>query len=602
MPGPEQFGYPDASAAATDGALVADSGADPHCGLPGWVSLTVDDDGTARQVCAADYPVWGVASADATTVKAGPDGTFFDSRTALLWRAAPLPGLHTHAAALKACDALTAAGYSDWRLPTVAEVWSTMDFTRSDGAVALPLAVTPGAIAWTAIVHADAAWSVALADGSSALLPAGAEASAWCVRAERWAKPLPSQRFSGAVWTGFLTDTATGLQWERTPMRQSEVSDAPIQLPPMLASGECRNRGLHGHGWRLPSVAELMSLIDRSGPAPAMAPEVFTQGDGIFQTLSPAATPPGGLWAVDFRVGQLLQVPLSDAPLRIRCVRDPCGDSVCGTDETPDTCPADCMARVLIPSGTFWQGCDPASDPGCDPVDAPAHLVKQSAFVIDKREVTVAQYEACVMNNICDEQPHDLPLAMYPYFRAAPINYVTWEQANKYCEQWLRSNSFLARETHFEIAARGDCAMNGSAPNDPECREKMRVYPWGNDAPDCKRASFTAGKAPIDVTACGANPGCGCGHHRPCDDATHDSGTSPYGVEDLAGNLAEWTLDSVIPYPDGPVQDPGFISGAPWVLRGGGFLSSPKELRSSHRTAHDGNGAVDIGFRCSGFP
>ena len=53
---------------------------------------------------------------------------------------------------------------------------------------------------------------------------------------------------------------------------------------------------------------------------------------------------------------------------------------------------------------------------------------------------------------------------------------------------------------------------------------------------------------------------------------TIPAGDSPYGVHDMAGNVAEWTRDWYGSYPAGDQIDPGGIaSGIAKVQRGGSF-------------------------------
>jgi sulfatase modifying factor 1 len=607
LPGADQFGYPDAAngdatAAAVDTSALVGAMAepDPHCGLPGWVTITIDDAGKSRDVCAADFPVWGVAAADPATVAAGADGTFVDARTTLRWLAAPLAGVYTQPSAVAACDALVAAGYSDWRLPTVAELWSTVDFGRGNPAVALPLAVTAGSVAWTAVKNADSAWSVALADGRSALLPAPAQASAWCVRADPWPKPVPAQRFKFYTVTfgstsDVVVDQLSGLQWQGTA--------SPPPKSPLSSAGWCRNLGLAGHGWRMPTVAEMASVIDRSGYTPAIAPGFFQKPEGVFAALSFSAADPGLFWTVDFATGALEPLSLADGTARARCVRDPCGDGLCASNESSETCPTDCFKRVLIPESTFWQGCNPQTET-CPDNAAPAHKVAQSAFLLDKYEVTVAQYEACVHWGTCEElQLDNLDAQTWPLYRNSPINYVTWEQARTFCRAWRGEGYDLPTEAHLELAARGSCAQNGSPTDDNQCLAKMRRYPWGNEPADCVRTQFSTSKAAMTPAMCSSNMECACARQGPMAIGSHPDGVSPFGIHDLAGNVAEWTRDSPASYGAGKRANPTSYTGKPpFVVRGGSFLSTADDLCSSYRVFSDGSAAADIGFRCASYP
>jgi formylglycine-generating enzyme required for sulfatase activity len=78
------------------------------------------------------------------------------------------------------------------------------------------------------------------------------------------------------------------------------------------------------------------------------------------------------------------------------------------------------------------------------------------------------------------------------------------------------------------------------------------------------------------------------------------AGTSGYGVEDMAGNVAEWVNDlySASYYATAPAMDPTGATSGMHVRRGGGFSSDPPALRTSARVAGDAATAI-AGFRCA---
>ena len=113
-----------------------------------------------------------------------------------------------------------------------------------------------------------------------------------------------------------------------------------------------------------------------------------------------------------------------------------------------------------------------------------------------------------------------------------------------------------------------------------------RRYPWGNEAPDPRRARFAAGwhgTAPVDA---------------------HPAGASPYGVLDMAGNAWEWVSSAYRPYPyrsDDGREDP--LPGSVRATRGGGQDSSAAEITTTQRgrnlSRNPAAGHHNIGFRCA---
>lgn len=100
------------------------------------------------------------------------DGTATDLNTGLMWvkdpAAAGLGGTYDWSGALAACENLTYAGYSDWRLPNVNELQSLVDYSRYDPAVAAGLACSTDKWYRSSSVHPqdqNYAWCVHFKEG-----------------------------------------------------------------------------------------------------------------------------------------------------------------------------------------------------------------------------------------------------------------------------------------------------------------------------------------------------------------------------------------------------------------------------------------------------
>jgi len=210
---------------------------------------------------------------------------------------------------------------------------------------------------------------------------------------------------------------------------------------------------------------------------------------------------------------------------------------------------------VLVPEGEALIGL-PEGVAGSD--RNPLRMVAFTAFLIDKYEVSNAQYKECVADGGCtvpsliiDYPPtfHEEGKQWYKDLSRDdyPVVGLTWRQATGYC-RWAGKR--LPTASEWEKAARGT---------------DSRTYPWGNIW-DGTRANWDDdGKTDEfdKISPVGSFP----------------QGASPYGAEDMAGNVREWVDDL--------------------VLKGGSWYSDPVSLRSGD----PGHGYIverddDMGFRC----
>ena len=206
--------------------------------------------------------------------------------------------------------------------------------------------------------------------------------------------------------------------------------------------------------------------------------------------------------------------------------------------------------RVLIPAGPFMKG----SNRGADD-ERPAEKRILPAYRIDRTEVTRAMYARCVASRRCSQPNMDLTQDAQ-----VPVTNVTWNEARIFC---TFAGGRLPSEDEWEKAARGSDG---------------REYPWGNDL-DCSRANW--GNFENEGPCAGKNPG------KPIAVGSYPQGTSPYGVDDMAGNVWEWTANKY----EGDTSRR--------VVRGGSCCSYFVEPRAANRNAWDPEHRdSDLGFRC----
>ena len=79
----------------------------------------------------------------------------------------------------------------------------------------------------------------------------------------------------------------------------------------------------------------------------------------------------------------------------------------------------------------------------------------------------------------------------------------------------------------------------------------------------------------------------------------HDTGATPDGVFDMAGNVFEWTLSAYVPYNPEAGGDVVSSETPRRVLRGGSWHSQVNELRTTARKGlFRESQLTTVGFRC----
>ncbi|HEX6035538.1 MAG TPA: SUMF1/EgtB/PvdO family nonheme iron enzyme, partial [Anaerolineales bacterium] len=242
---------------------------------------------------------------------------------------------------------------------------------------------------------------------------------------------------------------------------------------------------------------------------------------------------------------------------------------------------ADGMELVYIPAGRFKMGSESGNSN-----QAPVHRVLLAGYWMDRTEITNEMFVR-FLNAEGNQQEGGItwldPIDPFvwvfekdglwqtlPGKENFPITKVSWYGAKAYC-QWAGRD--LPTEAQWEYAAAGTGG---------------RRFPWGMGAPDCERARFS-----------------GC-ENKPVEAGSLRSGSSPFGIFDLAGNVAEWVNDRYAAdyYRGSPAENPpGPSNGYYRVIRGGYWGSTYIGLQTSHRDWAGADEQISgVGFRCALTP
>ncbi|KAF0249482.1 MAG: hypothetical protein FD167_1112, partial [bacterium] len=221
---------------------------------------------------------------------------------------------------------------------------------------------------------------------------------------------------------------------------------------------------------------------------------------------------------------------------------------------------------ILIPAGEFILGNNNY---------LPNEQIEQKLYLpdyyIDKYEVTNTQYY-----RFCQATNRSMPTNPWwdeKYFSNPdmPVVGITWNDANAYAN-W--ANKRLPSETEWEKAASWEAKS-----------QRKRIWPWG-DNPDPRLVNINT--------------------DHPSNINQYPGGVSSYGVQDMAGNAAEWVDSYYQSYPGNQSADTNYGT-TNRVVRGGSFRSSFEDARTTRRFYHTPDFKADevknrswlIGFRCA---
>ena len=291
----------------------------------GTVSTAVDDNGTKLTVCAFDYPVWGLRpmALPVAGFVNNADNTISDPTTGLQWMQGSYSGQSKSDAAYQ-CDVSTYGSRNDWRLPTVAELQSLNDYVYTASSV--PAAFYgQGSSFWTQIAASGTnGFDINTSTGTTESSAVATTMNVRCVRAMPSTTP-PATRYTVSSDNVTVYDAVTGLVWQRS------ASNSGATATVAAANTTCSNLGL---GWRLPTIRELESIVDRTNaPTSFFNTSAFPSPiAGAYWTISQLTPGASNVnWYVNFVNGTSATANNATANLG-RCVLNCDDGNPCTTD------------------------------------------------------------------------------------------------------------------------------------------------------------------------------------------------------------------------------------------------------------------------------
>jgi formylglycine-generating enzyme required for sulfatase activity/serine/threonine protein kinase len=221
----------------------------------------------------------------------------------------------------------------------------------------------------------------------------------------------------------------------------------------------------------------------------------------------------------------------------------------------------DCPSMVVVPAGSFWQGSEESS-PYSIKMETPRRMVTiAEPFAVSVFEITMEQWDQCVAAGSCSTRPPDNGWGR----GSRPVIMVSWNDAQEFVA-WLSSRTgqsySLPSESQWEYFARAG---------------EERDWLGGSPTSICQYGNIAGAESDFRW------------RHAECSDQavieTLPVGSfkpNAFGVYDVVGNVAEWTLDCMnLSYLDAPADGSAWGRGicSSRITRGGSWFTGSREIR-----------------------
>jgi hypothetical protein len=257
-----------------------------------------------------DVPAWPMPNDPGSglphpALYTGAAGMIHDDVTGLTWERDPSTTQMTSDQARNYCNTLSLNG-ACWRLPQRIELVSIVNYLAGNPAATIPSTISTRY--WSATPGPPGqSWAINFGAGHVEPRTMSEMNQVRCVQVT---VDPPANRYT-IIDTDTARDESTGLQWQRNVDPGSYTFSA--------AQTYCN--GLPGGGWRMPSIHELLTIIDTSRSTiladpvafPATPPQIFWSQTAMFLDTTMG-------WSVDFAQG--LAFRNQGTMLRVRCVHD----------------------------------------------------------------------------------------------------------------------------------------------------------------------------------------------------------------------------------------------------------------------------------------
>lgn len=294
------------------GMLVSDGGTDAATECSEGTRSCGDDCVDVQMSCpSSGYAGWPMPNeADATfrpTSYRIEGATVVDEVTGLIWQREVDRQTRATAEAIAYCENLELEGRDDWRLPGRIELVSLLVPGRSPTIDSDAFPATPADYFRSSTYAPDDAarsWSVYF--GDALVIVGSAETASTYARCVAGEVKASDSQFE--LTEMHAVDRGTGLVWQRDTQTASSQSEA-----------EDLCTAIDSSSFRLPTLKELLTIVDEIKIDPAIDEETFTVTDPLaFWTSTKANDIPR---LVDFARGTTMAGGSAEETYAVRCVR-----------------------------------------------------------------------------------------------------------------------------------------------------------------------------------------------------------------------------------------------------------------------------------------
>ncbi|MGE4319522.1 MAG: DUF1566 domain-containing protein [Deferribacterales bacterium] len=275
-------------------------------------------DGSGTALSAAECLISGQdgsyqMGADPSLTRDNTTYTVTDNLNGLMWQddASPTSSWSNAPAVCTALNTSSYGGYDNgWRLPTIEELESIVDFGQSFPAINTIFQNTGSGEYWSSNTYlADTDYALVVIFRSGVSYYYNSNTYVRCVRGDSY----PSEAFVRDSTKQVVTDKRTGLMWQDDAVSPTLTWSGTINY--------CMDKSLGGYSdWRLPNQRELLSIANRNLLNHAINLVFTNTASGAYWSSTTDITTTDAAWFVGFYDG-ISSSDYKSSSYYVRCVR-----------------------------------------------------------------------------------------------------------------------------------------------------------------------------------------------------------------------------------------------------------------------------------------